>query len=352
MVMNKFLLLIITFALSVGAFAQEKALTQQEYVRLLYRLDKNIAEKAQLTETVRQRGIDFVLTDGLRSLTRTKSRNDMELRSALEEADRRRKDPTAAQPPSPAEAAEILEKARENTLAAVDEMPDFVVKQLIQRAAAYAGTGTFRNLDRLVVAVSYRASGEEEYRVLSVNGAPKPAPEAKGSYEEVGGTSSTGEFVTMLATIFKPENNTRFTAIDTDTIRERRAVMYDFEIGRDMAKQRITATGANSQTTITGIKGRVWIDRDIFRVLRIESAATEIPADFPITSAKRVIDYDWATISEERYLLPMLSDVRLTHRGGRDLFESRNVIRFRDYQKFGTDVIIREEDDEVLVDQP
>ncbi len=352
MIMTKFSLLIITFVFAIGVFAQEKGLTQQEYVRLLYRLDKNIAEKTELTEAVRQRGIDFVLTDGIRSLTRTKSRNDQELRRALEEADRRRQDPTAAQPPSAAEASEILEKARGNTLAAVDEMPDFVVKQLIQRAAAYAGTGTFRNLDRLVVAVSYRASGEEEYRILSVNGTPKPAPDAKSSYEEVGGTSSTGEFVTMLATIFKPANRTRFTAIDTDTIRERRAVMYDFEIDRDMAKQRITATSANSQTTITGIKGRVWIDRDIFRVLRIESAATEIPADFPITSAKRVIDYDWATISEERYLLPMLSDVRLTHRGGRNLFESRNVIRFRDYQKFGTDVIIREEDDEVLVDQP
>ncbi len=350
--MKRLVLLVITLMVAVGTFAQERPLTQQEYVRLLYRLDKNIAEKADLTESVRRRGIDFVLTTGLKSLTRTKSRNDQELRSALEEADRRRQDPTAAQPPTPAEAADLLEKARTNTLAAVDEMPDFVVKQLIQRAAAYAGTGTFRNLDRLVVAVSYRASGEEEYRVLSVNGTPKPAPDAKSSYEEVGGTSSTGEFVTMLATIFKPENKTRFTAIDTATIRERRAVMYDFEIDRDMANQRITAAGANSQTTITGIKGRVWIDRDIFRVLRIESSATEIPADFPITSAKRIIDYDWAIISDERYLLPIISDVRLTHRGGRDLFESRNVIRFRDYQKFGTDVIIREDDDEVLADQP
>lgn len=352
MIMKKFLFLLISLVFAISAFAQEKALTQQEYVRLLYRLDKNIAEKADLTETVRQRGIAFVLTDGLRSLTRTKSRNDTELRSALEEAERRRKDPTASQPPSVAEADALLDGARKNTLAALDQMPDFVVKQLIQRAAAYAGTGTFRNLDRLVVAVSYRASGEEEYRVLSVNGTPKPAPEAKSSYEEVGGTSSTGEFVTVLAKVFQPENKTRFSVVDTATIRERPTVMFDFEIDRDMAKQMITSVGASTQSTITGMKGRVWIDRELSRVLRIESSATEIPAEFPITSAKRVIDYDWTTISEERFLLPTLSDVRLTSRSGRNLFETRNVIRFRDYQKFGTEVNIVDGDEVVLDDEP
>ena len=49
-------------------------------------------------------------------------------------------------------------------------MPDFVVKQLIQRSVAYAGTGTFRNQDNLIVAVSYRTTGQEDYKLLSVNG--------------------------------------------------------------------------------------------------------------------------------------------------------------------------------------
>jgi hypothetical protein len=95
------------------------------------------------------------------------------------------------------------------------------------------------------------------------------------------------------------------------------------------------------------MRGRVWVDRELFRVLKLESIATGIPVDFPVTSARRTIDYDWVTISGEKYLLPSLSDVRLTFRQTRDEFESRNVIQFRDYQKFGTEVIILDDDIEV-----
>ena len=338
--------LIILLAVSAAVTAaQNKPLTQAEYVKLLYAAERDATAKSELIEAVRERGIGFVVTDGLRGLTRTKSGNDAELRRLLDEADRRRKDPQAYQRPSNEEAAAAIEKARTLTLAAVEEMPDFVVKQQIQRAIAYAGTGTFTNRDRLIVGVSYRAAGQEEYRVLSVNGAIQNNPESKRSYEEVGGTSSTGEFVTVLATMFKADSQTRFEVVDSDVIRERRAITYDFFIEKDKAKQGITCTGITAESITTGMKGRVWIDRENFRVLRIESEATDIPATFPCPSARRNIDYDWTTISEERYLLPLLSDVRLTYRDRGRTYETRNVIRFRDYQKYGTEVKVLEEDD-------
>ena len=138
----------------------------------------------ELIETVRTRGIAFELTDGLRGLTMSKSRSNAELKRTLEEAARRRANPETAKLPGQKELTELLIKAREANLAAVGEMPDFVVKQQIQRSAAYAGTNNFRNLDRLVVAVSYRVSGKEEYKVLSVNGVLQNNPQNKNSYEE------------------------------------------------------------------------------------------------------------------------------------------------------------------------
>lgn len=342
--MKKFLSVFLVLLSFQAAFAQEKPLTQAEYVKMLYALEKNPVAKEQIVEAVRKRGIGFALTDGVRSLTRSKGRNDEELKRALEEAERRRANPTAVKLPSEKESAEILEKTRQKTLAAVEEMPDFVVKQQIQRAAAYAGTNNFRNLDKLVVAVSYRSSGQEEYKLLSLNGIVQETPKVKQSYEEVGGTSSTGEFVTVLATIFKPESETKFSLIDTDTIRGRRAVVFDYSVARDKAKQQITASGYLTDSTITGMKGKIWIDQEDARVLRVESEATEIPENFPIRSAKRLIDYDWATISNEKYLLPALSDVRLTFRESSKVFETRNLIRFKDYQKFGTEVIILDDD--------
>jgi hypothetical protein len=121
---------------------------------------------------------------------------------------------------------------------------------------------------------------------------------------------------------------------------------------RDKAKQQITTSGAFDDSVITGMDGKIWIDRENFRVLRVESAATEIPESFRIRSANRIVDYDWVTIANEKYLLPSLSDVRLTSRENSQLYETRNVIRFKDYQKYGSEVKILDEDEEVPEAKP
>lgn len=353
--MKQLFTIILALFIAAAAVAQDGTaqtpLTQAEYVRLLYALEKNPKAIDAIIEAVRTRGIGFELTDGLRGLTSSKSRGNAELRRSLDEAGRRRVNPEAAKLPPRTETDRILAEARTAALAALEEMPDFVVKQAIQRSAAYAGTNNFRNLDRLVVAVSYRASGQEEYKVLSVNGVLQENPQSRRSYEEVGGTSSTGEFVTVLAKIFKPESETVFEIVDTDVIRTRRALVFNYEVGREKARQALIAGGSFQETTITGMKGRVWIDRENFRVLKIESDATEIPDSFPIRSARRIIDYDWVKISDQDYLLPLQSDVRLTFRENRQVFETRNLIKFRQYQKFGTEVRILDGDEEEVKDE-
>ena len=340
-----FIIILFSVSFVLAQSNQPKPLQQSEYVKMLYDLQKNPVRKTDLIEAIRTRGIGFDLTDGLRGLTRTKSKNDSDLQRTLEEANRRRQNPGAATLPSKVEVKEILEKTRTNTLTAVEEMPDFTVKQLVSRSYAYAGTNNYRSLDRLVVAVNYRSSGQEEYKLLSRNGVLENNPTSKQSYSEAGGTSSTGEFVTVLAKIFKPESDTKFETIDTDTIRNRPTIIFSYSIVRDKAKQQITASGAFDDSVITGMEGKIWIDRADFRVLRVESTATEIPESFRIRSANRTIDYDWVTISDEKFLLPLLSDVRLTSRENSRLYETRNVIRFKDYQKYGSEVKIVVEDD-------
>jgi hypothetical protein len=349
----KKIIAIILFSV-ICAFAQvEKPLTQPEYVKLLYAANTT-AKRQELIEVLRKRGISFVLTDGLRGLTKTKGANDSELNRTLEEANRRRDNPSDLKLPNQDEARKILAISREITLASVDEMPDFVVKQLINRGIGYAGTNNFRSLDKLVVAVSYLAEGKEEYKILSKNGVVQSDTKAKGSYEEVGGTSSTGEFVTVLSTIFKTESETDFQVLDTDVLRGRKTIVYTFNVEKDKAKQQIIASGHFNDSTIAGMKGKIWIDRENYRVLRIESEATEIPSDFPIRAAKRNIDYDWVTISNEKFILPIFSEVRLTAKEDRELYETRNQIRFKEYQKYGTEIKILDDDvvDEEKPKQP
>ena len=103
-----FIFIILCFVQFVAA--QDKPLTQAEYVKMLYALQKAPSSKPDIIEALRKRGIEFVLTDGIRGLTRSKGANDEELKRALEEAERRRKDPEAAKLPSAKEAAEVLER--------------------------------------------------------------------------------------------------------------------------------------------------------------------------------------------------------------------------------------------------
>lgn len=347
---NLLLVFILSVIFAPALFAQTQPLTQAEFVKSLYELQKSPAKRDVLIEQIRQRGIGFEMTEPLRSLMQSKS-GDAVLARTLEEAARRRSNPAAAILPSEKEAAELLTKARSVNVAAVNEMPDFVVKQLISRAYAYAGTNNWQTMDRLTVAVGYQAGKGEDYKLLAVNGIPQTETKENESYFNSGGTVSSGEFASILESIFKPENQTKFTLFDTDTTRNRRAVVFLFEIKRDNLKRRIGSVNLTFQWAESGFKGKIWVDREDFRILRVETEATELPADFPIKAVSRFIDYDWVSIADQKYLLPSFADIRFTSRQGDIMVQSRNQIRFRNYQKYGTEVKILD-DDEIVEEAP
>ena len=317
-------------------------LTNQEFVQLLYQLPKHPEAKDKLVDDIRKRGIAFPLTDGLRSLVATKSGNDPTLRHTLEEADRRRTNPVVAALPPTGEGLELLERARKATLGAAERMPDFLVKQNITRYVAYGNTKNWQPDDRLTVAVSYRQSAGEQYKLLTVNGLPQGEEGRESSTygDKLGGTTSTGEYVSILSELFKPETQAEFQMVDTDTLRARRTIIYEYVVKRELSHQMIKASWAGNRTVVTGFRGRVWIDRETNRVLRLEDISTEIPGDFPVTAANSMIDYDWVIINEVQHLLPLRAVVELTARVGPQVIQTRNDILFRGYRKFGTEVKI------------
>ncbi|HVF56176.1 MAG TPA: hypothetical protein VM934_08495 [Pyrinomonadaceae bacterium] len=326
------------------AQAQQGPLTSEQLLTLVRQLPKRPGMKEEVLSEIRRRGIAFTLTSGIRSVIATRSGNDADLRRTLEEAERRFLNPSASVLPSEAEASELLAKSRAASLEAAAAMPDFVVRQVITRAYAREKTRNWITSDRLTVGVSYRASGGEQYKLLALNGFPTGTMEAteKKDYAAAGGTSSTGEFVTMLALLFAEETKATFKLVDTDLLRGRRTLVYEYEVKQPLSKQTITYN--NERTVVVGYRGRLWIDREKMRVLRIESAATDIPEDFPVTATTRTIDYEWVSIAGQEYLLPSRAVVEMTARYGSQTNQTRNDIRFRGYQKYGTEIKIIEED--------
>lgn len=335
-------IVILCFALL--AFGQDKPLTQAEYVKMLYGLQKNPSGKTVIVEALRKRGIDFVVTDGIRSLTRSKGANDDELKRALEEADRRRQNPASTKLPSQTESDAILTKARAATLQALDEMPDFVVKERITRSAAYAGTGNWRPYSNLVVAVSYSTEKGEQYQVLVVDGL-RLNSEKGSNYGGLTGATTAGEFVENLQKIFKAESKTKFEATETDVIGNRPALVFTYQINIENNKDGgVTYTNVLTQSSRAGEIGKIWVDRETFRILRLEFQLTDIERGFPITAFQSSTDYDWVKIADENYLLPSKSDAKFTVRESTIMTQQRNVIYFRNYQKYGSEVRILDDD--------
>jgi len=326
------------------AQSQNRPLTSKEIVSLVYQLPRHPEKRDEIVEEIRTRGIGFPLTSGLRSLVATKSGNDALLRRTLEEAERRRTNPTASALPSADEANELLERTSIATLAAAEAMPDFIVKQLIKRTAAYGNTNNWIPQDNLSIAVSYRANVGEEYKVLAVNGMPQEAKESKDYGKYVGGASSSGvEYISSLADLFKPKSRTTFKPVDTDLLQTRRTIVYEYEVKLPYSSLTLSD---RTLTANVGSRGRIWIDRETNRVLRFEQIATEIPTDFPITATALLIDYDWVTIGENKFLLPIRSEVLITAVNKGQVVQSRNEIRFRGYQKYGAELKVIDEIDE------
>jgi hypothetical protein len=343
--LNLFILAAILFSALFSAHAQsnEAPLTSQELVRLVYQLPKQPEKRDEVVEEIRRRGIGFPLTDGMRGLVASKSGNDAILRRTLEEAERRRLNPTASRLPSEEEGRVLLARSKTVTLAASEAMPDFIVREQIKRSYALNNTSNWITADRLTVAVSYRASAGEEYKLIAVNGLPpgKDVPQGRSYAEVVGGATSAGEYVSILSKLFADETQAVFKMVDTDTLRGRRTIVYEYQVKLENSQLRIKS---GEQSVVTAYHGKVWIDRENDRVLRFEYVA-EPPAGFPITAASNMIDYDWVTINERPYLLPSASDVQLSSVTKERSMQERNEIRFRNYQKFGAEVKIIDVDE-------
>src|SRR5207253_556624 len=320
-------------------------LTNPEFVRLLYQLPAHPQGRDKLIDEIRKRGIAFAVTPGLRSLVATKSGNDSSLIHTLEEADRRRTNPVVASLPPTAEGLELLERTRKATLGAAEKMPDYLVKQQITRSHAYGQSKNWAVYDRLSIAVSYRQTAGEDYKLLSINGMPATQDQSYGM--KLGGTTSTGEYVTALSDLFKPESRAEFNMVDTDTLRGRRTVIYEYEVKKQFSRQTLGwgEGGALRQQTVAGYRGRIWVDRENNRVLRLEEISTEIDPSFPITAANTLIDYEWVAINEQEHLLPSRAVVQLTSRDRGQTEETRNEILFRGYHKFGAEVKINDIDE-------
>ena len=234
------------------------------------------------------------------------------------------------QAPDPAEQKRILDEITQNALSYVDNLPNFMCTQVTRRHIDPTGTENWRSDGVIQEHLSY-VDHHEDYKVVLVNDQAVPGM----THDKVGGNRSSGEFGSMLEDIFEPSAQARFAWERWATLRGRRMHVFSYRILQPYSKYSIR-DDASGRTIEPGYHGLIYADSGTLRVMRVTMECDDIPDGFPVQEAKEVLDYDFASISGEKFLLPLKADLRF--RGARALVW--NEIEFHLYRKFSADATI------------
>lgn len=224
----------------------------------------------------------------------------------------------------------LIEQARYHAADFMEELPNFVATQIVTRSIKTPEKKDWQVDDKLEIELTYRVKDGEKFKLQKVNGKPTSM-----TYESLGGSTSTGEFGSMLSALFAAESHAEFKELRHEKFKSRETVVYDFKVKKAFSSNRITDRTSGRSVT-AAYSGTVWIDAETKCVLRLEQSSEDIQKGFPITMAESAVEYDWVMISGTRYLMPISAEMILGSDSERQY--SRNVIELRNYHMFETDV--------------
>ena len=237
----------------------------------------------------------------------------------------------------------------------LDELPDFVCQLIILRYADRAGFGAWTEDQTLSYELTYNGK-DESYKPI-----PLPIDYGKRSsrlifdsaiddifgsgggsggqpIEDVKGAYSKGEFATMLAEIFAAETKAVFKPAGKERLGARQTILYDFSVPKEFSKLEVRVKGFDRY--IPGYSGTVWIDAETKKVLRISRATDDMPRSHPLTYGETSIDYEMVRLSglDADFLLPARAETLQANHGQKRYY--RNVMYYKGYRKFETDIKI------------
>jgi len=229
----------------------------------------------------------------------------------------------------------FIEEVRKIVRDYLDELPDFICQEIIERYYDFEARGAWDRADTLTYELTYNRK-RETYKPINVVGKPVTRP-----LDQTGGAYSTGDFASGLASLFDQETKTIFKAAGKERLGNRSTHVYDFTVPRATSKLVVKAEGAPE--LISGYSGTIWIDEETKRVLRIEQALDDIPASYPVTNSESSVDYDINKLRglDMEFLLPIRAEFIIADRRQKHYF--RNMIYFKFYRKFETDIKITED---------
>lgn len=240
----------------------------------------------------------------------------------------------AADAPPPG--AELYRQTRINMAAILENQPNFVCVETIERSERRSPKAKFAVVDSLRFEVAY-VNHHELYgwpgaKKFEETDLPQLVPNA--------GAIGTGSFAGHAQSIFQNRAadilQGEWTSIDG-----RRLARYNYVVTPDHSRYMLH-NGAKESATV-GYSGEILVDPDTARVLRFNVRADHIPASLRLDATETVIEYGSVRIGDRALWLPVRSSDSISAAGGH---QSLNKMGFAGCRAFTGESTLRFDDPE------
>jgi hypothetical protein len=235
-----------------------------------------------------------------------------------------------APPPGSVEQAKIIDEAREYVMNYTKNLPNFICVQVTRRSFDPKGKDNWYHADTITTRLTYDGQ-KEDYQVILHN----DQPVTNKSMEAFGGTTSAGEFGTMMKEIFEPESHARFSWDHWGTLRGRPTYVFAYNIEQQFSRYHMIVE--TNLDIVPAYRGLIYIDQDTKMVTKLTLDPYNLPETFPVRESHQSLDYDFEEIADGKYLLPLKSVLVAS----RSRESTKNETEFRLYRKFETGSTIK-----------
>ena len=241
--------------------------------------------------------------------------------------------------PAAAELESILADAARYAIDYSDSLPNFMCEEVTVRSTDKSGSGVWKRRDKITELLTFV---EHEERRTSLTEEQNGLKSQHDNGASSRGMSSSGEFGNVLKGIFQPSSKANFQWKETGILGDETVQVFDYRVSRQNSTFALQEK-STVQMVVVGFHGQVYIDSATRRVRRVTQIADDVPEKFPIRASSVSVDYDYVSINDHDYLMPVSAQI-MTSQGHRNL--SLNEIEFRDFRRFGSNARVLTPSDE------
>jgi hypothetical protein len=197
----------------------------------------------------------------------------------------------------------------------------------------------WRLLDRITADVIY-FQGEEHATNIRIND-KQPSRTAVTS-----GAWSGGEYGLIQLHVLTDASPARMKFEKNTVHAKRPALRFAYSVAQESSQWEIEFEGYKMKPAY---QGRIWIDAQTSRPLRIEMRPSNIPVGYPLKVVETTVDYDMAVVAGRDLLLPARAENLVCLQKVTVCF--RNETEFRNYKQFTADSFVTTTDSTVTFEQ-